>query len=126
MERKQLIKKLDQVVSEVIRRAYSKNGIATCYTCGEQAPWKEMDCGHYIKRRFLNTRWEVSNLRTQCKKCNQALNGNYEIYTRNLIREKGPDEPDRLWKLARENKKLSNVELEELLAEWKSIKKRLK
>ena len=58
--------------------------------------------------------------------CNRVLNGNYEVYTKKLIQEKGPDEPDRLWKLARENKKLSNVELEELLAEWKSIKKRLK
>lgn len=58
--------------------------------------------------------------------CNRVLGGNYERYTRNLIREKGQNEPDRLWEQARENKKLSNVELEEMLNEWKSILKTIK
>lgn len=126
MDRKQLIKKLDKVVSEVVRRAYSKDGVTTCYTCGKQAPWQEMDCGHYVKRRFLNTRWEIDNLRPQCPMCNRVLGGNYEWYTQNLMREKGQNEPDRLWKQARENKKLSNIELEEMLNEWKSILKTIK
>ena len=40
-KRKGLVKKLDTVFSEYIRRKYAdKKGIVSCYTCGKKAYWK--------------------------------------------------------------------------------------
>ena len=44
-KRKTLIKKLDTVFSEYIRRKYAdKKGIVSCYTCGKKAYWKGERC----------------------------------------------------------------------------------
>lgn len=88
--RKDLIYKLDLVVSKYVRQYYAdKNGICTCYTCGRRLPWKGMDCGHCISRRYISTRFELDNLRVQCQQCNRTLHGNYESYYPKLKKELG-------------------------------------
>lgn len=67
LNRQAIIKKLDKFTSLYVRqKGADKNGIATCYTCGARYYWKDMDCGHYIKRRYLHTRWDLNNVRPQC------------------------------------------------------------
>ena len=76
--RKTLIYKLDLVVSRYARQLYAdKNGICTCYTCGKRIPWKAGDIGHCISRRYINTRFDLDNLRFQCltAKSNLEKNG---------------------------------------------------
>ena len=54
VKRKTLVKKLDAVFSEYIRRKYAdKNGIVKCYTCNKKAYWKGegMQNGHFISRK---------------------------------------------------------------------------
>ena len=66
--RKNLIKKLDSVFSEYIRRKYAdRDGIVKCFTCNKSAYWKGqgMQNGHFISRASRILRWEEDNCRPQ-------------------------------------------------------------
>ena len=82
-----------------------------------------MDCGHFIKRRYLNTRWDLANLRPQCPYCNRDLGGNYKIYTEKMMKQLGEDAYSQLWNKAYSNHKMTTPELEQLLTE---MQKKLK
>lgn len=87
-----LIKKCDRLFSLWVRaKAADKMGNVRCYTCGKKGKWKysQMQCGHYRGRGNMNTRWDEENAKVQCKHCNQVLNGNYQVYRMNLIKERG-------------------------------------
>lgn len=114
--RKSLINALDKVFSEIVRkRAANDKGIAYCYTCGKQDHWKNMDCGHFMKRGYYPTRWDLANARSQCRTCNRYLNGNYEVYRKKMIKELGQDKVDELERKAKSGQKMSIGELESLL-----------
>ena len=67
----QLKKELDRVFSIYIRTIQSdENGENTCYTCGKAGTIKTMQCGHFVSRQYLATRWNVDNCRIQCAGCN--------------------------------------------------------
>ena len=69
--------KADRYFSKYIRmRDSNPNGLSQCITCGRFKSWKEMDCGHFISRRFGSTRYDEKNAHAQCKKCNRFQNGN--------------------------------------------------
>jgi len=72
--------KLDKLWSEYVRRKDAIDGIATCVTCGTQKHWKEMQCGHFVSRTHLATRWLVNNTAVQCARCNILLRGNMVEY----------------------------------------------
>ena len=101
-----LKKKLDELVSQYIRRR--DKGI--CYTCGVKNPWKETDAGHYIKRGCWRLRFNKRNVHCQCKRCNSHLGGNMDKYAINLERDYGKgilqefnrlkDMPVKKWKIA--------------------------
>lgn len=76
----QLKKKLDSLWSEWIRRKDAKDGIATCVTCRNSKPWKEMQCGHFVSRVHLATRWMEQNTAVQCGACNVLKRGNMVEY----------------------------------------------
>lgn len=112
-ERKDLTKALDKRVSEICRSRGSLNGWNWCYTCGKQLPIKELDCGHFISRRFIGTRFDLDNVRPQCRFCNRNLHGNLDVYEVKLRRELGLEKFDNL--LERKNKRLTTPELRDLL-----------
>ena len=87
--RKQLIKELDKVYSKYVRNKYAKNGMVECYTCGVIKPIKEMDCGHYISRRVMSTRWFEKNTKPQCRACNRFQEGNKPKFALHLKAEYG-------------------------------------
>lgn len=119
--RQRLIKQLDKVVSQYIRMHYADSrGYVRCYTCGKIDHWKNMDNGHFIKRRYLNTRWDVKNLRVQCQYCNRTLNGNYEVYTRKITNELGEQGVQELKQLALSGNKVSTTQIKQMLKEYTS------
>jgi len=80
-----LIEDLDDVVSKYVRLKDSNNiGWVKCYTCDEKQSWKSMDCGHFISRKHMGLRWDLRNLRPQCKFCNQVLSGNIDDFKKEL------------------------------------------
>lgn len=73
--RSALIREADRVHSLYTRWRDKGNPCITCNT-----PWQEnFQCGHFMSRRHLNTRWLPTNAHGQCPKCN--LYGAGEQYT---------------------------------------------
>ena len=94
-------------------------GNAKCYTCGKQAPWKELQNGHFIKRSNLSVRWDEDNCRVQCAGCNVFQNGNYHEYTFRLLDEIGEEGLLALKKKGQQIKQWGMKDLENLIAEIK-------
>lgn len=98
-----LKKKLDAMFSQYIRRKYAdENGQVKCYTCPKVAHHKEMQCGHFISRSYLATRFVEDNCRPQCVGCNVFGNGQTVEFARRLELDVGEGTTIRLYKKAQE------------------------
>ena len=69
LTRTKLVKKLDTIFSQYIRKVNSDNEISTCFTCGKQDHWKKLQNGHFQSRRHYSTRWDETNCQVQCAGC---------------------------------------------------------
>lgn len=108
------VKKLDVVFSQYIRKSYANDfGMAVCYTCGKVAHYKDLQCGHFISRGHMATRWDEENCRVQCPGCNVFKNGNYTEYSYRLLKEIGEEKLDALMAKKKEIKQWSIAELKE-------------
>ena len=115
-----LISDLDYVFSQYIRVKYAnKDGIVKCFTSGKDFDWKQIQCGHFISRRNLSTRWLEANCRPQSEHDNCLLNGNLEVFEKKLEEEK-PGSVEYLRELSREINKPTISELKELIIEYRS------
>jgi hypothetical protein len=110
-----LIKILDSVFSKHIRKRSNE-----CYTCGFKFDFEDLDCGHYIPRKHLQTRFDEVNCQTQCKVCNQLLNGNLKAFRQRLIEDYGLNEVQRLEHSSYILRRYSDVELRGLIERYKS------
>ena len=127
-DRQRLINELDTAVSLYVRqKGADKHGFNYCYTCGGKYHWKDMDCGHYIKRRYLQTRWDLNNVRPQCRACNRLKNGNYRVYEPRLCQELGTDFVQKMWDRALKAEKIStpmlSIMLEDIKKKYKNLQK---
>ena len=114
-ERAFLIQDLDLAISHYVRkRESSLSGIVKCYTCDWSGKWKDADCGHYVPRSNMALRWDLRNLRPQCKMCNQFKYGEVETFGANL-NEESPGIVDELLEDARLPCKWSREELKQML-----------
>lgn len=93
----ELIKKLDEVYSKWLRKERSIDGeIGQCYTCKTFDLIKNLQCGHYISRKYFSVRWLFENTFIQCYNCNCRMSGNYRVFTDNLIKDFGKEYIDNL------------------------------
>ena len=77
-DRAKWMKAADKWFSEFIRlRDSDENGIATCITSGRRAHWREMDCGHYLSRAKMATRYDERNAHAQTKMSNRFQGGHF-------------------------------------------------
>jgi hypothetical protein len=123
--RKRLIDRLDKIVSILVRAMYSKNGFVKCYTCDVVKPIKEIDAGHYVKRSYMLTRWDLDNIRPQCVGCNRFRDGNQDEFIARLNLEKGRDMAVELNKKKHTLKQWKISELEEMELKFKKMLKEL-
>lgn len=114
--RKLLVKKLDAIFSEYIRRRYAKNEIATCVTCGKKDHWKKLQAGHFMSRKHYSTRWDEDNVEVQCSACNVFRYGEQYLFAKYLGNEKA----DMLLAKSRETVKFSDPELQEMIDIYKN------
>ena len=63
------------------------HGISQCYTCGKREEYIKQQCGHYISRSSMATRFLEQNVRVQCKTCNEIKSGNIDEYKKRLENE---------------------------------------
>lgn len=117
--RSQLVKRLDKVFSEYIRRSNSIDGIATCVTCGKQDEWKNLQNGHYMSRGHYPTRWDETNCHVQCVSCNVFKKGNYTEYAIFMINRYGADYLDELRQKANSGDKIPTPVIREMIADYK-------
>lgn len=75
-----LKRKLDALHSEWIRRKDAKGGMVACVTCGAVKRWQEIQCGHFVSRVHLATRFLEQNCAPQCSTCNVLRRGNMVEY----------------------------------------------
>jgi hypothetical protein len=69
--------KADKYFSKFIhQRDTYYGGIGKCITCGAFKHGSNLDCGHFISRRFEATRYDERNAHLQCKRCNRFEHGN--------------------------------------------------
>ena len=115
--RKNIIKTLDKVFSEYIRRRYAKNNIAECFTCGKKDHWKKMQCGHFQSRKHYSTRWNEDNCQVQCVGCNMFKAGEQYKFGLKL----GRDKANKLYILAKETKKYTNFDLLQMIEHFKAL-----
>lgn len=88
--------KLDRVFSEFIRKRDSKNGYFKCISCGQIKKYEQADCGHYINRQHMSTRFDEMNCNAQCRSCNRFDEGNIQGYRKGLIAKYGEQAVDLL------------------------------
>ena len=85
-----LMVKLDIVFSKFIRvRDMRKDGTFICISCNRILPYEQADCGHYINRKHMATRFNEKNCNAQCRSCNRFDEGNLQGYRRGLISKYG-------------------------------------
>jgi len=124
---KALIHKLDKIFSEYIRlKNADENGVCTCISCGKKAHWKNMDCGHYIKRQFKSVRFNENNCWPQDRHCNYFLQGNDANYRKNLVKKIGEQKVLLLEAQKRVTKKWTRFEIEALIEHYTQEVKKLK
>lgn len=97
-----LKRSLDAVFSLYVRAKYPKQ----CYTCPGKG--KTLQCGHFISRSYLATRWNEDNCRPQCVGCNIWGRGKLLDFEERLKSELGEDKVEEMkrsrriiWKLNR-------------------------
>lgn len=112
-------KKADSVVSRYVRlSAADSQGNAECYTCGKIAPYKTLQCGHFVSRNNSATRYDLANLRPQCAGCNIWGRGRYDVYADKLMEELGVDAFKDLLKRGRSIHSLTIPELKEIIDKY--------
>lgn len=113
-----LTRKLDKVFSEFIRLRDSRPYGYKCFrciSCGQIKPFDQMDCGHFIGRTHMATRFDEENCHGECKACNRFSPDHMIYYQRNLERLIGKDRLDLLIARGRQTRKWSAFELDMLI-----------
>ena len=113
--RKTIVKNLDKVFSEYIRRRYAKNGIAECVTCGKKDHWKNLQAGHFMSRKHYATRWDEENVEVQCMACNVYRYGEQYLFAKHL----GEEKADELLAKSRTMVKIKDWELQDMIEIYK-------
>jgi len=104
---------LDKAFSIFIRLRDSHDGIVCCISCGKLVHWKESDCGHYINRKHMATRFDEDNCNAQCRSCNRFDEGNIQGYRKGLIQKIGEKSVDML-----EIKKFNICKISQVEVNW--------
>lgn len=119
--------KLDKVFSLYIRlRDAMPSGYFKCISCGQIKPFEQADCGHYINRQHMATRFDEMNCNAQCRKCNRFDEGNIQGYRRGLVAKYGEQKILLLESKKNNTKKLSEFEYKELIKYYTLLVKKLK
>lgn len=120
----ELIKKCDESFSKYIRQKYAgPSGRVACYTCGNTFHWKQIDCGHFIRRDCMCARYHDDNARPQCIECNRMKDGNIGMFEVKLKYELGVERFKELESLRHQLAKFARYELEEMIVKYNSLLK---
>ena len=115
IKRSVLIKKLDTIFSQYIRRRYAINDISECFTCGVKNDYKKQQAGHFASRRHYSTRWNEFNVQVQCYSCNICNQGMQFEFGKKLCSQYGNNFAENLMIESKQIVKFADVDLIELI-----------
>ena len=122
-----LKKKLDTIFSLYIRlRSADDNGNNQCCTCGKIDNWRNLQCGHFVSRKYLATRFHEANCFPQCLSCNVFRYGEQWKFGQFLDRNLGEGVSEELVILGHSTLKISRAEYEEKIGYYKLTVENLK
>ena len=122
-----LKKELDKWFSLYIRlRNTDNNGNNQCCTCGTIDNWKKLQCGHFVSRKHLATRFHEMNCFPQCVSCNIFKYGEQWKFGQFLDRNLGEGVSEELVILGHTIFKISRIDYEEKITYYKSLVEKLK
>jgi len=103
-------------------KAAELDGMCRCVTCGRVDHWKGLQGGHFVERGKLSTKLIVENVHPQCPGCNmfrmKTASGVLD-YRRYMVGRYGEELVRDLEVLAKQPKKYSRQEVQELSDELK-------
>mgnify|MGYP003644948864 FL=1 len=115
-KRSKLIAKADKVFSQYIRKRNADHrDYVACFTCGKVDHWKSQDCGHFMSRKYYNTRWDEENCQVQCKGCNIFRHGEQFLFGVHTDQLYGHGKAEELHFKSREMVKLSQGDLQDII-----------
>tara|TARA_R110002074_G_scaffold100349_1_gene216810 strand:+ start:283 stop:693 length:411 start_codon:yes stop_codon:yes gene_type:complete len=122
-----LKKELDKWFSLYIRlRGVDDNGNNQCCTCGTIDNWKKLQCGHFVSRKHLATRFHEMNCFPQCVSCNIFKYGEQWKFGQFLDRNLGEGVSEELVILGYTICKISKSDYEEKITYYKSVVNKIK
>lgn len=86
----------------------------------------QADCGHYINRQHMSTRFSEKNCNAQCRSCNRFDEGNMQGYRRGLILKYGEPAVLLLESMKNQTNKISDFEYSAMIKYYQGEVKRLK
>lgn len=90
-------KEANRLFSLYIRqRDANKQGIVKCCTCNKKAPWRYVDCGHFMSRVHEATLYHPKNASGQCKLCNGIQSGRQYEHSIHLNKKWGPGTSEKI------------------------------
>ncbi len=116
---KPLVKKIDMVFSELIRKRDDLGGYFICCSCGVRKSLEQADAGHFINRRWLTTRWREDNVHSQCRSCNRFSEGDAAGYAIFMLKKYGQAHVEFLQALSRERAGFTDADGLLMLADFK-------
>ena len=120
--RKSLIRKIDKVFSEYIRKRDSNKDVyGLCCTCAKKIHYKDAHAGHFMSRRHYATRWDEENVALQCAGCNTFRGGEQYKFALYLNDKYKCDKATELLVKSRESIKLSILDLEKIYLHFKNL-----
>ena len=121
ISRKGLIKKLDTIFSEYIRKKNAdKRGFVTCITSGKNYHYSEVDAGHFISRKEMSTRWHEDNVWPQSRYDNRYRYGMQYVYSLALEKKK-QGLPKHLYNECKKTIKYSISDLKEMVEKYEKL-----
>ncbi len=113
-----LKKEADRVFSLYIRQKYANHeGNIKCYTCPYVGTVKKLQCGHFVSRFYLDTRYDERNCRPQCITCNIWRKGRTPEFAALLKEELGEGIVDELF--AKGRKLVKNFDYQAIILLYK-------
>ena len=123
-----LVRKLDKEISLYVRLRDSRPfgyKAFRCISCGRILPFADGDCGHFIGRTRMATRFDELNINMECKACNRFSSDHIIYYQRNLEKKIGKDKLELLVARGHQTKKFTAWELEILISHYQEENKRM-
>ena len=77
-----------------------------------------MQCGHFVSRQYLATRWDDNNCRPQCAGCNLFGNGRLLDFEERLKKELGEETVENLKRSRHKVVKLDRLWYEEQIKKY--------